>query len=190
MDHKCILLSVSKSDSAMNKIFLPLAFLLIISNFATAQKFGYINSEYILGKMPDYAEKQQELEALAKEYDKEVRSLYNDAEVMRAELRANRVLYTPVMVEEKQAEIDKKAQEALEKSTQLFGYDGLYFKKQKELLQPLREKMVKAYEAVSKKYKLDLMLDKAADLAIVYSNPVHDYTEFVLEELGLGETEN
>ena len=100
-----------------------------------AQKFGYINSEYILSKMPDYAEKQQELEQLAKDYDKQVRSLYNDVEVMGAELRANRVLFTPVMVQDKEAEIEKKAGEASDKHTQFFGYDGLYFKKQRSLSQ-------------------------------------------------------
>ena len=31
----------------------------------------------------------------------------------------------------------------------------------------------------------DYMFDKAADVGIIYSNPVHDYTEFVLEEMGL-----
>jgi len=174
----------------MNKLFLSLVFLFIFSNFAAAQKFGYINSEYILSKMPEYAEKQAELEQLAKSYDKEVRSLYNEAEVMRSELRANQVLFTAIMIEEKQTEIDKKAKEALDKHTQVFGYEGLYFKKQKELLEPLRDKMVKAYEMVCKKNKIDMMFDKAADIAIVYSNPVHDYTEFVLEELGLIELDN
>lgn len=174
----------------MNKFILPLAFLFIFSNFAAAQKFGYVNSEYILSQMPDYSEKQNELEILAKSYDKEVRSLYNEAEVMRSELRANQVLFTAVMIEEKQAEIDLKAKEALDKHTQVFGYDGLYFKKQKELLEPLRDKMAKAYEVVCKKNKLAIMFDKASDISIVYSDPVHDYTEFVLEELGLIEKEN
>ncbi len=171
-------------------VYLTLIFIFAAAQNVSAQKFGYINSDYILSKMPEYAEKEKELDALAREYDKEVRSLYNEVEVMRAELRANQVLFTAVMIEEKQAEIDKKAQEALDRNTQVFGYDGLFLKKQKELLQPLYDKMAKAYEVVAKKHKLDLMLDKAADIAIVYSNPVHDYTEFVLEELGLIEKEN
>ena len=174
----------------MNKLYVLLAFLLIIPKFAAAQKFGYVNSEYILSQMPEYAEKQKELEALIQKYEKEVRSLYDEAEVMRAELRANRVLLGAVIIEERQAEIDKKAKEASDKNTQFFGYEGLFFKKQKELIQPLREKMNLAYEAVCKKQKLDLLLDKASDLSIVYSNPVHDYTEFVLEELGLLEKDN
>ncbi|GAB3823090.1 hypothetical protein GCM10028895_29330 [Pontibacter rugosus] len=29
------------------------------------------------------------------------------------------------------------------------------------------------------------MFDKSGDLVMIYTNPVHDYTEYVLEELGL-----
>ena len=122
----------------MKKLFLVLAFLPLFINFAAAQKFGYINSEYILSKMPEYAEKQVELEQLAKSYDKEVRSLYNEAEVMRSELRANQVLFTAIMIEEKQIEIDKKAKEALDKHTQVFGYEGLYFRKQKGVTESIK----------------------------------------------------
>jgi outer membrane protein len=34
--------------------------------------------------------------------------------------------------------------------------------------------------------KLDFMFDRNGDLTMLYANPTHDYTEFVLEELGLG----
>ena len=33
--------------------------------------------------------------------------------------------------------------------------------------------------------KLDIVLDKASDLTMIYTNPTFDYTEYVLEELGL-----
>jgi len=31
------------------------------------------------------------------------------------------------------------------------------------------------------------MFDKSGDLVMIYTNPIHDYTDFVLEELGLGD---
>ena len=34
---------------------------------------------------------------------------------------------------------------------------------------------------------LDYLFDRSGDLAIIYANPVHDYTDYVLEELGLGD---
>lgn len=80
----------------MYKLLTTVALLVIISNFALAQgngygqKIGHFDSEYVLNQLPEYAEKTKELEALAKTYDKEVRSLYDELEKMRAELRATR----------------------------------------------------------------------------------------------------
>lgn len=174
----------------MYKVLNAIALLFLISNFALAQKFGHIDSDYILNKMPEYAQKKTEIDQLAKDYQKEVRSLLSEVEKMRAKFRLEQVAFTSEMKKERQAEIDKKEQEALEKQSQLFAFDGLFFKKQEELLRPLQQKLWEAVEVVAKKRGLDYLLDKAADVGIIYSNPVHDYTEYVLEELGLLEQEN
>lgn len=174
----------------MYKVLNLIALFLILPNFALAQKFGHIDSDYVLSKMPEYSEKKTEIDQLAKDFQKEVRSLFGEVEAMRTELRSKEVLFTAEMKKEREAEIEKKAQEALDKQTQLFGFDGLLFKKQEELLEPLRQKLWEAVEVVAKKRGLDYIMDKAADVGIIYSNPVHDYTEYVLEELGLLETEN
>lgn len=174
----------------MYKVLNTIALLLIISNFALAQKFGHIDSDYVLNKMPEYAQKKQEIDALAKEYQKEVRSLFNEVETLRADLRAKEVLFTPEMKKDREAEIEKKAQEAVDRQTELFGFDGLFFKKEQELLRPLQQKVFEAVEVVARKNRLDYIMDKAADVGIIYSNPVHDYTEFVLEELGLLKDDN
>ncbi len=180
----------------MHKFFPSLALLTLISNFALAQgngfgqKIGHFDSEYVLSQLPDYTEKQKELEALAKTFDKEVRSLYDELEKMRAELRANEVLLTPAMIEERKEGIEAKNQEAIQKNTEIFGFDGLYYKKVEELLTPLRTKVNLAVEVIAKKFGLDYVFDKAADVGIIYSNQVHDYTEFILEELGVKEKGN
>ena len=167
-----------------------LALFIIIPNFALAQKLGHIDSEYVLNKMPEYAEKKSEIDQLAKDYQKEVQGLLSEVEAMRADLRAKEVLYTAEMKKEREVEIEKKAKEALEKQTKLFGFEGLLFKKQEELLKPFLQKLWEAVESVARQKKLDYILDKASDVGIIYSNPVHDYTEYVLEELGLLEKEN
>lgn len=176
----------------MYKVFSSVVILALIFNFAPAQsgmaqKFGHYDSEFVLNKMPEYAEKNKEAEALAGTYDKEVRSLYDEVEKMRAELRATEVLLTPEMKKDREGAILDKQNEALKKHTDLFGYSGLYIKKVEELLLPLRTKVNQAVEVVCRKYGLDYLFDKAADVGIAYSNPEHDYTEFILEELDIVE---
>ncbi|HEY9117047.1 MAG TPA: OmpH family outer membrane protein [Roseivirga sp.] len=180
----------------MHKVISSIALFTLISNFALAQgngfgqKIGHYDSEFVLNQLPEYAEKQKELEALAKTYDKEVRSLYDELEQMRADLRANEVLLTPAMIEDRKKAIEAKNQEAINKNTELFGFDGLYYKKVEELVTPLRTKVNLAVEVIAKKFSLDYLFDKAADVGITYSNPVHDYTEFILEELGIKQQGN
>ena len=66
----------------MHKAFSLIVFSLLVFNFggikvSFAQKIGHFDSEYVLNKMPEYAEKKKEIEALAETYDKQVRSLYD-----------------------------------------------------------------------------------------------------------------
>ena len=192
-DHRFIFLLVNKSDD-MYKSSLRLLSFLIIFIFAAAnesnaqgraQKIGHFDSEFVLNQMPEYKLKQKELESLAQSYSKEVRSLYDQVEKLRSDLRVNEVLLTPAMKQEREQEILTKEQQALKKNTEYFGYDGLYYKKIDELVLPLRTKVAQAVEVVARKNGLDYIFDKAADVGIVYSNPVHDYTEFVIEELEL-----
>ena len=188
--HSYTLRSVNNyADQIMYKVLNTIALLVIISNFTLAQKIGHIDSDFVLNKMPEYAEKKTEVDQLAKDYQKEVRSLFNEVEKMRSKFRLEQVAFTSEMKKERQEEIDQKEQEALDKQSQFFAFDGLFFKKQKELLRPLQQKLWEAVEVVAKKRGLDYIIDKAADVGIIYSNPVHDYTEYVLEELGLLEQE-
>jgi outer membrane protein len=42
-------------------------------------------------------------------------------------------------------------------------------------------------EKVAKANRLAIVFDKAGELVMIYTDPRHDYTDFVLEELGLGD---
>jgi len=65
-----------------------------------------------------------------------------------------------------------------------------YFLKKQELIKPSMEKVYEAVEKVAKDKKLQFVFDKAGDLVMIYTNPVHDYTDYVLEELGLGDPDD
>ena len=77
--------------------------------------------------------------------------------------------------------------EATDYHTKVFGYNGLFFLKKKELVKPELDKVFEAVERVCKRHGLDYLFDKSGDLVLAYTNPVHDYTDYVLEELGLGD---
>ena len=161
-------------------------FLILLSGSLKAQKFGYIDSEFIFNKHPDYKIVQQELQKLSDNWKKEAQSLDKEIKEMYVQLKAEEVLLTEEMYQNRMQEIKKKEKASQEFNSRIFGIDGQYFQKQAELLQPLQSKIYDAIERVSRKNNLAMLFDKASvPSGIIYTDPRHDYSEFVLEELGI-----
>ncbi|HRH35588.1 MAG TPA: OmpH family outer membrane protein [Catalimonadaceae bacterium] len=173
----------------MKRSFGLLLFILI-SQLALAQKIGYIDSKFILTKMPEYKQASAELAQQSQRWQTEIEGLRAEVDKMRKEFMAEEVLLTDEMKKERQAAIAKKDKEAKDAQNKAFGFEGLYFLKKQELVKPLQDKIFEAVEKVCKKKKVAIMFDKAGDLVMIYTNPAHDYTDFVLEELGLGDKDD
>jgi outer membrane protein len=171
----------------MKKIFLLLPLLLVLFGKVFAQKFGYVDTNYILGKMPEYREAQAEIEQLSKSWQTEIQNMYKEIESMYNNLQAEEVLLTEEMKEERMQEIMAREDSVKTYHNQVFGVEGLFFLKKKELVKPIQERVFEAVQKVSKNHRLQFMFDKAGNLVIIYSDPIHDYTDYVLEELGLGD---
>ncbi len=172
----------------MKKLFVIISILTAFSGFG--QKFGYVDMNYILGRMPEYKEAQAEVEKLAKGWEDEIQKMYQEAEKMQTDLKAQEVLLTKEMYEERQAEIDNKWKEIKEYQKQIFGFEGLYFLKKKETIKPVQDRVFEAVEIVAKNNRLQIVFDKSGELVMIYTDPIHDYTDFVLEELKLEENTN
>ena len=167
------------------KIVFLLLFVLQAAPLA-AQKIGYIDSEYILNKDPDYKVIQQELENISTEWKKEAQNLDKEIKELSMQLKAEEVLLTEEMYQQRLEQIKLKQQESQEFNSRIFGIDGQYFQKQAELMQPLQSKIYDAIERMTRRNNLAMLFDKAAEpSAIIYTDPRHDYSEFVLEELGI-----
>ncbi|MGI4740609.1 MAG: OmpH family outer membrane protein [Janthinobacterium lividum] len=162
--------------------------LLLLGAFAPAwgQKFGYIDTEFIMGKMPEYTQAQVELAKMTDTWQKEIEVQKKDLDQMYRTYQNEEVVLTEAMKKKRQDEILKKEQDIKAYESKQFGYEGQLFKKRVELNKPAQDKIFDAVEKVVKARKLDFMFDRNGDLTMLYANPTHDYTEFVLEELGLG----
>lgn len=156
--------------------------------FTMAQKVGFVDTEYILNKHPDYKQVQEEVDALAAEWKKEAQKLDTEIKELYNALKAEEVLLTEEMYEERLAVIKDKEKEAVAFKNRVFGPNGQFFQKQSELMQPLQSKIYDAIDRVSKRNALAILFDKASGpSAIIYTDPRHDYSDFVLEELGIEE---
>ncbi len=157
---------------------------------AFGQKFGYITTEFILSKIPEYQEAQSEVQQLATQWQSEIQGMQQEIDAMHSELKAEEVLLTAEMRRERSEVIQQKEQTLKEYQQKVFGFEGLHHLKKQELIKPILDQVFEAVEKVSEENKLQIMFDKSGDLSMIYTNPIHDYTDFVLDELGLGERED
>jgi outer membrane protein len=171
----------------MRFYIITIFFLIFGLNFVNAQRFGYIDTEFILGKMPEYAKAQDEIGKLSEAWEKETQDLAKKIEGMYDALQAEQVLLTDEMKKERKAAIQKKEVELKEFQKKVFGFGGLYFLKKQELNKPILGKVWEAVEKVSKQNNLAIVFDKSGELVMIYTDPKYDYTDFVLDELGLGD---
>ena len=170
------------------RIYLITIFFLIFGlNFVNAQRFGYIDTDFILNKMPDYKKAQDEINSLSQAWEKEIQEMQKKIEGMYAALQAEQVLLTEEMKKERRDAIQKKEAELKEYQKKVFGFEGLYFLKKQELIKPIQDKVWDAVDKVCKENNLAIMFDKAGELVMIYTDPRHDYTDFVLDQLGLGD---
>ena len=170
----------------MKKTLVFIVFI-FLANYSFGQKFGYIDTDFILTKMTEYSQAQAELDNLSLEWQEEIREMYNEIEGMYSTLKAEEVLLTNEMKIERTEEIKLKEEEVKQYQKKIFGFEGLFFLKKKELIKPIQDKIFDAVEKVCKNQRLAIMFDKADALVLIYTDPRHDYTDFVLDELGLGD---
>jgi len=171
----------------MKKTGFVFAFFIFGLTFVNAQKFGYYDSEFVLSKMPDYAKAQSEIDQLSSAWEKDVAEMQKKINGLYSAFQAEQVLLTEEMKKERLEEIAKKEEELKAYQKKVFGFGGLFFLKKQELIKPLQDKVFDAVEKVCKSNRLAILFDKSGELVMVYTDPRHDYTDFILEELGLGD---
>lgn len=171
----------------MRRYVITIFFLIFGLTFVKAQRFGYIDTEYILGKMPEYSKAQQEIDQLASGWEQESLDMSKNIEAMRSALQAEEVLLTDEMRKERLDAIAQKEEELKQYQKKVFGFNGLLFLKKQELIKPVMDEIWDAVEKVSKQNNLAIVFDKAGQMVMIYTDPRYDYTDFVLDELGLGD---
>ncbi len=174
----------------MKRVFGILLLTFFACTFASAQKFGYIDTDFILGKMPDAKKAQGELDQFSTKWEQEIQAKYTEIDKMEQDFRAEEVLLTDEMRADRRKLIDTKRTEAMEYNKKVYGPEGMLYLKKKELMTPIRDKIYEATMKVARTRKLEFIFDKSSDFVMIYSEPRHDYSEYVLEELGLGDKED
>ena len=155
-------------------------------NPAAAQRFGYIDTEYIAGRMPGYQKANEEIQRWTQTKTRELADRQAALDQLQRQLKAEEPLLTETMKQQRLLVIEKQEQEMRAENNKIFGFEGQYYQRRKELLKPLFDEIFVAVERVAKAKQLMFLFDKSASgMSMIYTDPRHDYSDYVLEALGI-----
>jgi outer membrane protein len=160
--------------------------LLIMGGPAEAQqRLGYVDSDFILERIPEYQTAQQELDRLAQQWQSQLADLKTEIEELEQDFIARELLYTDEERTRRRAAITDRRREHDNLRTRYFGPDGELFREQTRLLRPVQERVLEAIEIVARDGNYDYVFDKSGDFLFLYARTQHDLSDRVLEELGI-----
>ena len=148
------------------------------------QKLAYVDSEYIMSNIPEYADAQEELESYSTKWQNEVKAIYDKVSEMYKKYQTEMVLLSEDQKHAREQEIINKEQEAKTLQMQYFGSEGQLFQKRTELIQPIQEKIYTAMQNLAQSKGYAFVFDLASGTSILYANDKNDISDDVLDELG------
>ena len=167
----------------MKKILLLLCILFFAGNIK-AQKFAYVDSQFILEHIPEYKQAKEELDNFSYQWQEKIENAYQDIDKLYRAYQTDKVLLTDKMKQDREDEIIQKEKEVKELQQQIFGTDGDLYKKQEELIRPIQNLIYNAIQEFAEQGRYGVIFDKSGDLLMLYADENLDKSEKILDYLG------
>jgi len=168
----------------MKKIGIIIAMFVLTSAMSVAQKYAFVDSEYIRKNIPAFTTAQEQLDKLSQQWEKEIADGYAVVEQMYKSYQNEAVLLSQEMKTKREEAIITKEKEMKALQNKYFGMEGDLFKKREELVKPIQDEILKAIKDIAVEGSYAVIFDSSAGGNILFANPKFDISDQVLEKLG------
>jgi len=167
----------------MKKILL-LAVFLVVAGAAMAQKYAYVDMEYILNNIPAYAKAQEDLGKISEQYKSDLESRRAGIEKMYSAYQSEASRLTADVKRKREDAIIAAEKEYKDLQKQHFGPEGTLAQRQEELVKPIQDQILKTIQSMAATGGYAVIFDKASGVSMIYTNPQFDLSDQVLQKLG------
>lgn len=168
----------------MKKLILTTAILISFVFASQAQKYGFIDSEYIMENIPAYTAAQEQLNQLSSQYQKELEAMHAEVEQMYQDFQAESVLLSEDMKRKREDVIISKEKDYKQLQRKYFGPSGDLFNKRQGLVKPIQDDIFNAVQEIATEGSYAVIFDKAGGTTLFFTNPRYDLSDQVLQKLG------
>lgn len=156
-----------------------------MTGIASAQRYAYVDTQYILDNVPDYQSAQDELDRLTKEWMKEIEDAFGFVEQKRREFESEKILLPEEIKTQRLKEINELETKAKALQKQRFGVGGDLFMKREELVKPIQDQIFNAIQAIAQERNFAFVFDKANQSNLLFADPKYDISDQVLRKMGI-----
>ncbi|MDD2548860.1 MAG: OmpH family outer membrane protein [Bacteroidales bacterium] len=168
----------------MKEISLSILFVLMLGGISFGQKFAFVDTDYVLSRIPTFKAAQEQLDKISTQYETELQEKFKEIEQLTKDYQVEKILLTDEMRKKREKEIGTLEQSAKELQAKYFGRDGMLFKKREELVKPIQDQVFNAVKEVANEGGYAVIFDSAGSANMLYTNPRYDKSDDVIKKLG------
>ena len=168
----------------MKKINLLILFFVLSAATAVAQRYGFVDTDYVSKNIPAFAAAQEQLDRLSQQWEKEVADGYEVVEQMYRAYQNEAPLLSQELRTRREEAIITREREVKALQNKYFGMEGDLFKKREELVKPIQDEILRVIKEIALDGNYTFIFDTASGGSILFANPRFDISDQVLEKLG------
>ena len=167
----------------MKKILLISLLLTGFGVFARAQ-MAFVDTKYILNRMPDYQDSVKKINRISADWQKEIDDKQIVLDKMVNDFERDQALLTDELSKKRTADIFIHEKEVRDLQRMRFGFEGDLFKMRQDMLKSMEDRVYSAARTVAVKMSYTLVLDRSEGLTVMFYKSNLDITGEVEKELG------
>ncbi len=167
----------------MKRVLLSALIVACCATSVSAQlKIGYIDSEVLKERLPEFRDAQRTLDQLRQDYENQAKDREAQLLKLQEDFRRQELLLSEAKKAELQAEFETKMQQLNQFTQEKFGPEGELMRKNIELSEPIFTKINDAIQGMAEEKGYDFIFDAAAPSSgLVFAKEEYDLTEQLLE---------
>jgi outer membrane protein len=150
-----------------------------------AQRYAVIDTKYILEKIPEYNQSQEKLNLFSQQWQQEIDKKSADLAKMYKQFDAEQIMLSDDLRKKREDELFNVEKELRDLQRKRFGFEGDLFKKRKELIKPIQDRVYNAVQKLAASKLYDFILDKSEGITVIFADPKLDKSDDVLKEMGV-----
>ncbi|OJU54392.1 MAG: hypothetical protein BGN96_13195 [Bacteroidales bacterium 45-6] len=168
----------------MKKSIFLFGLFLALATSSYAQKFAFIDMDYILKNISTYETANQQLELTSKKWQAEVDKGQQELQKLYKSYQSESVFLSAEQKTKRENEIVAKEKALQDLKKKYFGSDGELFKKREALIKPIQDEIYTAVKEIATARGYQVVVDRASASSVIFASPTIDISNEVLTKLG------